>query len=172
MFSSSSLVVSKFESWITTYQSRTFSYMINCNRNTSPGSVDCSLYTRQIALKVDITMKCTSLLTLLWISAVCRFWQRLSSLLADKTSSFKKTFYEAAVRSTVTTIHTSYVFTGSYTENSSCYQLFDLRQLKNFMGAQPIVDYVAADYCCSYVTKMTAMNFPDDIPSIHIDIFK
>ena len=122
------------------------SYMINYNSNISPGIVDCSLYTRQIALKIDIRMKCTSLLTLLWISAVCRFWQRLSSLVADKTNSFKKTFYKAAFRLTAITIHTSYVFTGSYTENPSWYQLFDLRQLKNFMGAQSSVDFVAADY--------------------------
>ena len=36
-------------------------------------------------------------------------------------------------------------------------------------GGQPIVEFVAADTCCLYVTTKKAMNFQDDIPSIPID---
>ena len=63
-------------------------------------------------------------------------------------------------------------FTGSYTENSFWYQQFDLRQIRIIRGARPIVDFDAADNCCLYVTKMKAMRFQDDIPSIPIDNFK
>ena len=52
------------------------------------------------------------------------------------------------------------------------YQQFVVRQIRNLRGVQPIVDFGAADNCCLYVTKMKAMNFQDDIPSILIDKFK
>ena len=39
-------------------------------------------------------------------------------------------------------------------------------------GGQPIVDFDVADNCRLYVTRMKAMNFQGDIPSIPIDNFK
>ena len=68
-------------------------YMISDNPKISLGIVDCSLYTRRIALKDDYHKKrMDMLLTLLWSSTIWRLLQRLSSFVPDKTSSFKKTF--------------------------------------------------------------------------------
>ena len=67
---------------------------------------------------------------------------------------------------------TNSAFTGSYTGNPFWYQQFDVKQVRNFRGGQPIVDFDAADNCRLYVTTMKAMKFQDDIPSIPIDNFK
>ena len=67
--------------------------MISDNSNVSLGIVDCSLYTRRIALKDDYHKKqmdnlaCTPVEFIYW-----KLSQRLSSILPDKDSSFKKTF--------------------------------------------------------------------------------
>ena len=68
-------------------------YMIIANPNVSLGIVDCSLYTRRIALKDDYHKKRMDMLaTLLWSSTIWRLLQRLSTFLPDKTSSFMKSF--------------------------------------------------------------------------------
>ena len=69
-------------------------------------------------------------------------------------------------------MNTNSAFTGSYTENPSCFQQVELRQIRILRAGQPIVDFIAADNCRFYVTTMKAMNFQDDIPSILIDNFK
>ena len=69
-------------------------------------------------------------------------------------------------------MNTNSAFTGYFTENSFWYQQFDLRQIRVLRGGQPIVDFDAADNCRLYVTTMKAMNFQDDVLSIHIDDFK
>ena len=69
-------------------------------------------------------------------------------------------------------MNTNSAFTGSYTENPFWHQQFDLRQTRILKGVQPIVDFDAADNCRLYVTRMKAMNFQDDIPSIPMDNFK
>ena len=69
-------------------------------------------------------------------------------------------------------MNTNSAFSGSFTENSFCYQQFGLRQIIILRGGQPIVDFYTADNCRLFVTTMKAMNFQDDIPSIPIDDFK
>ena len=69
-------------------------------------------------------------------------------------------------------MNTNSAITGSFTENPFWYQQFDLRQIRILRGGQPIVDFDTAGNCCLYVTTMKAMNFQDEIPSIHIDDFK
>ena len=44
-------------------------------------------------------------------------------------------------------ILTNSASTGLYNENPFWYQHFDLRQIINLIGTQPIVDFVAADNC-------------------------
>ena len=61
------------------------------------------------------------------------------------------------------------VFTGSYTENPSWYQQFDLRQFRILKGGQPTVYFDAAENCGLYVTTKKAMYFQDDFPSSPID---
>ena len=68
-------------------------------------------------------------------------------------------------------MNTNSTFTGLYTENTFWYKLIDLRQLRILKGAQPIVDFDAANNCRLHVTTMKVMNFQDDIPSIPIDNF-
>ena len=70
-------------------------YMISENPNVSFGIIDCSIYTRRIALKDEYHKKQMDMLaytTLLWSSTIWKLLQRLSSFLPDKTSSLKKTF--------------------------------------------------------------------------------
>ena len=81
-------------------------------------------------------------------------------------------FNNAPVRRIAIAMNTNSAFTGSYTENPFGYQQFDLRQIRILKAGQPIVDFDAADKCRLYLTKMKAMNFQDDIPSIRIDNFK
>ena len=72
------------------------SYMISDNPNVSLGIVDCSLYTRRIARKDDYHNKRLDMLILLWSSTFWKLLERLSSLLPDKTSSFKKHFQQCS----------------------------------------------------------------------------
>ena len=59
--------------------------------------------------------------------------------------------------------------TRSYTKNPFWYQQIDLQQIGILGDGQLIVDFDAADSCCLYVTTLKAINFQDDIPSIHFD---
>ena len=63
-------------------------------------------------------------------------------------------------------------FTGSFAENPSWYQDFDLRDIRILRGGQRVVHPDTTDNCRLYVTTMKAMNFQDDIPSIPVDNFK
>ena len=81
-------------------------------------------------------------------------------------------FNNGPVRRIAVAMNTNCAFTGSFTENPFWYQQFALRQIRILRGGQPIVDFVAADNCRFYVTKMKAMNFQDDIPSIPNDNLK
>ena len=72
-------------------RARTNFYMITDNPNVSLGIVDCSLYTRLIALKDDYHKKRMDMLTYAPVEyTFWRLWQRHSSYLRDKTNSFKK----------------------------------------------------------------------------------
>ena len=81
-------------------------------------------------------------------------------------------FDKAPVHRIAIAMNTNSAFTGFYTKNPFWYQQFDLRQIKILRRGQPIVDFDAADNFRLYVTKMKAMNFQDDNPSIPIDNFK
>ena len=83
-----------------------------------------------------------------------------------------KIFMNAPVRRIASAMNTNSAFTGSYTENLSCYQPFDLRQIRILRESQSFVGLDAADHCCSYVTTMKTMKLQDDSPSIPIDNFE
>ena len=68
-------------------------------------------------------------------------------------------------------MNTNLAFTGSYSENSSWYQQFDLRQFR-FRFGQPVVAFDSAGLSLPYVRTVKPGNFQDDIPSIPIDNFK
>ena len=68
-------------------------YMIGDNPSASLGSIDCSLYTRRIALKDDYHMKRMSMLAYTPVEfSYLEILERLSSFLPDKTSSLGKRF--------------------------------------------------------------------------------
>ena len=46
------------------------------------------------------------------------------------------------------------------------------KQKRTLRTNKPDVDFDAANKCCLYVTKMKAMKFQEDIPSVPIDNFK
>ena len=63
-------------------------------------------------------------------------------------------------------------FTGSFVENPFWSQQFNLRDVRTLRGGQSIPNHDTKDNFRLYVTKMKAMNFQDDIPSIPVDNFK
>ena len=148
--------------------------MISDNPNVSPGNVDCSLYTRRIALKDDYHKK--RMETPAYSPVEFNYLETLAKtfIIPARQNQFiqENIFNNAPVRRIAIARNTNSAFTGSHTENRIWYQQFQLRQIRILRGGQPNVDFDAADNCCLYVTTMKAMNFQGDIYSIPIDNFK
>ena len=149
-------------------------YMISDNPNVNLGIVDCSLYTRRIALKDDYHKKRIDILA--YTPVEFNYLETLAKtfIIPARQNQFiqQNIFNNAPVRRIAIAMNTNSAFTGSYTENPFWYQQFELRQIRILRGGQPIVAFDAADNCRLYVTTMKAMKFQDDIPSIPIDNFK
>ena len=149
-------------------------YMISDNPNVSLGIVDCSFYTRHIALKVDYDKKGMDMLA--YTAVQCNYLETLAKtfIIPARQNQFiqENMFKNAPVCRIAIAMNTNSAFTGSYTKNPFWYQQFDLRQIRILRGGRPIVDFDAADNCLLYVTAMKAMNFQDDIPSIPMDSSK
>ena len=151
--------------------------MISDNPNVSIGIVDCSLYTRRIALKDDYHKKRLDMLA--YAPVEYNYLETLAKTfiipaIPARQNHFiqENIFNNALIRRIAIAMNTNSAFTGSFTENPFWYQQFDLRQIRILRGGQPIVGFDTADNCCLYVTTTKAMNFQDDIPSIPIDDFK
>ena len=149
-------------------------YMISDNPNVSLGIVDCSLYTRRIALKDDYHIKRMDMLA--YAPVEYNYLETLAktfNIPARENQFFQENiFNNAPIRQIASAMNTNSAFTGSFTENPFWYQQFNLRQIRILRGGQPIVDFDTADNCRLYVTTMKAMNFQDDIASIPMDDFK
>ena len=149
-------------------------YMISDNPNVSLGIVDCSLYTRRVALKDDYHKKRMDMLA--YTPVDFNYLETLAKtfIIPARQNQFfqENIFNNAPVRRFAIAMNINSAFTGSHTENPFWYQQFDLRQIRILRGGQPIANFDAADNCRLYVTTMKAMNFQDDIPSIPIDNFK
>ena len=149
-------------------------YMISDNPNVSLGIVDCSLYTRRIALKDDYHKKRMDMLA--YTPVEFNYLETLAKtfIIPARQNQFiqENIFNNAPVRRIAIAMNTNSAFTGFYTENPIWYQQFELREIAILRGGQPIVDIDAADNCRLYVTTMKAMNFQDDIPSIPNDNFR
>ena len=146
-------------------------YMISDNPNVSLGIVDCSLYTRRIALKDECHKKRMEMLA--YTPVEFNYLETLGKIFFNpaRQNQFiqENIFDNAPVLRISIAMNTNSAFTGSYTEKPFWYQQFDLRQIRILRGGQPTVDFDAADNCRLYVTTMKAMNFQDDIASIPID---
>ena len=149
-------------------------YMISDNPNVSIGIVDCSLYTRCIALKDDYHKKRMDMLPYIPVEFNSLETLEKTFIIPTRQNQFlqENILNNAPIRQIAIAMNTKSAFTGSYTENPFWYQQFELRQIRKLRGGQPIVDFDAADNCRVYVTTMKAMNFQDGVPSIPIDIFK
>ena len=173
-FSTSELLYPNMKTRLQLIRARPNFYMISDNPNASLGIVDCSLYTRRIALKDDYHKKRMDMLA--YTPVEFNYLETLAKtfIIPARQKQFiqDNIFNKAPVRRIAIAMNTNSAFTGSYTENPFWYQQFELRQIRLLRGGQPIVDFDAADTCRLYVTTMKAMNFQDDIPSIPIDNFK
>ena len=149
-------------------------YMISDNPNVSLGIVDCSLYTRCIALKDDYHKKRKDMLA--YAPVEYSYLETLAKTFIiparQNQVNQENIFNNVPIRRVAIAMNTNSAFTGSFTENPFWYQQIDLRQIRILRRRQPIVDFDTADNCRLYVTTMKAMNFQDDISSIPIDDFK
>ena len=130
--------------------------MISDNPNVSLGIVDCSLYTRRIALKDYYHRKRMDMLA-------------YTPVEFNYLETLAKTFI---IRARQNQFFQENIFSNAPVRRQFWYQQFDLRRIRILRGGQPIVDFDAADNCRLYVTTMKAMDFQDDIPLIPIDNFK
>ena len=174
LFSTSELFYPNMKIWLQIIRARTNFYMISDNPNVSLGIVDCSLYTRRIALKDGYHKKRMDMLA--YAPVEYNYLDTLAKTftIPAKHNQFiqENIFNNAPLRRIAFAMITNSAFTGSFTENPFWYHQFDLRQIRILGGGQPIVDFDTADNCRLYVTTMKAMNFQDDIPSIPSDDFK
>ena len=173
-FSTSELLYPNMKIRLRLIRARPNFYMISDNPNVSLGIVDCSLYTRRIALKDDYHEKRMDMFA--YTPVEFNYLETLAKtfIIPARQNQFiqESIFNDSPVRRIAIAMNTNSAFTGSYTENPFWYQQFELRQIRILRRGQPIVDFDEADNCRLYVTTMEAMNFQDDIPSIPIENFK
>ena len=145
--------------------------MISDNPNVSLGLVDCSLYTRRIALKDDYHNKWTGMLA--HTPVEFNYLETLAKtfIIPGKQNQFiqENFFNNAPVRRIAIAMKTNSAFVEPYTQNPFWLKQFDLREIKILRGGQQLVDFDAADNCRLYVTTMKALNFQGNIPSIPFD---
>ena len=173
-FSTSELLYPNIKFRLRLIKARPNFYMISENPNVSLGIVNCSPYTRRIALKVDYHKKRMDMLA--YAPVDYNYLETLAKtfiILARKNQLIQENIFNIApIRRVAIEMNTNSAFAGSFNENPFWYQQFGLRQIRILKGGQTIVDFDTADNCRLYVTTMKAMNFQDDIPSIPIDDFK
>ena len=173
-FSTSELLYPNMKIRLRLIRARPNFYMISDNPNVSHGIVDCSLYTRRIALKDDYHKKRMDMLA--YAPVEYNYLETLAKtfIIPARKNQFiqENIFNNAPIRRIAIAMNTNSAFTGFCTENPFWYQQFDLRQIRILRGGQPIVDFDTVDNCRLYVTTMKAMNFQDDFPSTPIDDFK
>ena len=171
-FSTSELLYPNMKIRLRLIRARPNLYMISDNPNISLGIVDCSNYTRRIALKDDYHKKRMNMLA--YTPVGFNYLKTLANTFiipARQDQLVQEDIFDNAPVRRIAIMNTNSAFTGSYTENPFCYQQFELRKLL-LRSSQSIVDFDAADNCRLFVTTMKAMNFQGDIPSIPIDNFK
>ena len=173
-FSTSELRYANMKNRLRPIRARHNVYMASDNPTVSREIVDCSPYTRRIALKDDFHKKRLDRLAYTPVEFNYLDTPAKTFITPARQNHFiqKNVFNNAPVRRIAFAMSTNTAFTRSYTENLFWYQQFHLRQSKKLRGGQPIVYFDAADNCHLYVTIMKARNFQDDIPSIPIDNFK
>ena len=110
--------------------------MISDNPNVSLGIVDCSLYTRRIALKDDYHKKRMDMLAYTPVEFNYLETPAKTFIIPARQNQFiqENIFNKARVRRIAIAMNTNSAFTGFYTENPFWYQQFDLRQNRILRG--------------------------------------
>ena len=141
-------------------------HMISDTHNVSLGIVDCSFYTRRIAVKDNYKKR--KMDKLVNTRVEFNFLETLARTLIFLAR--QKQFIHQNIFNTVPVLQIAFAMTrnsaisGSYTKNPFWYQQFYLRRSRLLRGGQPLVYFDAADTIRLYVTAMKAMNFEDDTP--------
>ena len=145
-FSTSELLYPNMKNRQRLIRARPKIYMISVNPNISLGIVDCSFYTRRIAIKGDCHKKRMDMLA--YTPVEFNYLETLAKLLIIPAwqNQFiqENIFNNAPVRRIAIAMNTNFAFGGSHTENPFWYQQFELRQVRIFRGGQPNVDFDAA----------------------------
>ena len=104
-------------------------YMISDNPNVSLGTVDCSLYTRRIGLKVDYHKKRMDMLAYAPVEYNSMKTLAKTFIIPSSQNQFihENNFNNAPIRRIEIAMNTNSAFTGSFTENPFWFQHFDLR---------------------------------------------
>ena len=173
-FSTSELLYPKIKIRLRLIRARPNFYMISDIPNIILGIVDCSLYTRSIALKDDYHKKRMDMLAYAPVEYNYLGTLAKTFIIPARQNQFiqENSFINAPIRRVAIAMNTKSAIIDSLTENTFWCQQFDHRQNRIIRRGQPIVDFDTADTCRLYVTTMKAMDFQDDIPSIPIDDFK
>ena len=106
-------------------------YVISDNHNVSLRIVDCSLYTRRIALKDDYHKKRMDMLAHAPVEFNYLKTLAKTFIIPARENQFiqENNFNNAPIRRVAIAMNTNSAFTGSFTENPFWYQQFDLRQI-------------------------------------------
>ena len=132
-FSTSDLLYPNMKSRLRLNRARPDFYMISDNPNVSLGIVDCSLYTRRIALKDDYHKKRMDMLAYApveynYLGTLAKTFiipARQNQLIQENI------FNNAPIRRIAIAMNTNSALTGIFfTENPYWYQQFDLRQIR------------------------------------------
>ena len=110
--------------------------MIRDNPNISLGIVDCSLYTRRIALKDEYHKKRMDMLAYVPVEYNYLVTLAKTFIIPARQNHFiqENLFNNARIRRVAIAMNTNSAFTGSFTENPVWYQQFDLRQIRILRG--------------------------------------
>ena len=127
--STSELLYSNFKIKLQLIRARSSFIMISDNHKVSLGNVDCSLYTRPIALKGDYHQKRMEMLAFTPVEFKVLETLAKTFIIPARQNQFirENIFNKAPVRRIAIALNTNSAFTGSCTENAFWYQKFDLR---------------------------------------------
>ena len=135
-FSTSELLYPNMKIRLRLTRARPNFYMISDNPKVSLRIVDCSLYTRRIALKDDYHKKRMDMLG--YARVEYKYLETLGRtfIIPARQNQFiqENIFNNAPIRRVAIAMNTNSAFTGSFTENPIGYQEFDLTQIRILRG--------------------------------------
>ena len=149
-------------------------YMISENPNVSVRIVDCSIYTRRIALKDDYHKKRMDMVA--YAPVEYNYLETLAKtfIIPARQNQFfqENVFNNAPIRRVAIALNTNSAFNGFFYRKHFLMSTSWSQANHTTQRGQPIVDFDTADNFRLYVTTMKAKNFQIDIPSIPINDFK